>query len=102
MAKKYIPSGYQIISIDVSDKSSGTGFTPETEDEKILYEILSSSKFTKPILLDIDTGAYHYIGFAIIDSDNDKICLRFGELGTSVSETITHGVNTLIWEEIEE
>ena len=51
MAKKYVPSGYQIINIDASDKTSGTPFTPETEDEKLLLKYLKSDKIEKPLLL---------------------------------------------------
>ena len=56
MAKKYVPSGYQIINIDIAGKTSGTAFDPVTEDEKILYDLLVKSEEistlpNKPILL---------------------------------------------------
>lgn len=56
MAKKYVPSGYQIINIDLTGKTSGIAFDPVTEDEKMLYDLLvkSEEKTTlpnKPILL---------------------------------------------------
>ena len=102
MAKKYQPSGYQIINLDLTDKTSGTPFTPETEDEKLLYEILSSGKITKPILLDIKTSGYHFSGFCCNDYASHQICLSFGPVGSSVTESIVGSTNKLIWQEDEE
>ena len=87
MSKKYVPSGYQIISIDCSDKTSGTGFVPVTEDEKLLHQLLSGMGsqnivIKKPILLDvIDTNTNHWIGIPSIF--NGILTLNYGELGGS-------------------
>ena len=101
MSKKYVPSGYQIINLDVSDKTSGIPFTPETEDEKILHEILSSGKLSKPILLHIITGApYEITGFAV-KTDN-SISLTFGNVGSSITEELSISSDKLVWIEYEE
>ena len=102
MAKKYIPSGYQIISIDVSDKTNGTPFTPETEDEKLLYEILSSDKIKKPILLDFKTSGYHFIGFPNIEIGSKQLILTYGPVGSTVTEIMSASSDTLEWEEVAE
>lgn len=102
MSKKYVPSGYQIISIDVSDKTSGTPFSPETEDEKLLYEILLSDEIKKPILLDIKSSGYHLVGFANIDIRSTQVCITYGAVGSSISETITANSNKLTWVENQE
>ena len=66
MAKKYQPSGYQIINLDYPDIESGTTLikTPETEDEKILEEILSSEKIKKPVLITINCSGTLFSEFA--------------------------------------
>ena len=67
MAKKYVPSGYQIINIDCSDKTSETPFDPITEDEKLLFKIINDKKFDKPILLNvIDSSGILWTGFGVI------------------------------------
>lgn len=55
MAKKYIPSGYQIINIDtaVEEDSSAEEKTASTEDEKLLCNLLYYQKVTKPIIINI-------------------------------------------------
>jgi len=100
MAKKYAPSGYQIINIDLSAKTSGTAFLPETEDEKLLHEILSSGELKKPILLDITTENYHLSGVATWGGG--AITLIDGHVGSSVSERITYASDKLLWTENEE
>lgn len=102
MSKKYVPSGYQIINIDVSDKTSGTPFTPETEDEKLLYSILKSGENKKPILLQIKTSGYLMSGFVVIDILAETISLVNGDIGGMVSETITTSTTQLVWTEVEE
>lgn len=101
MGKKYTPSGYQIISIDVSAKTSGTAFTPETEDEKLLHEILSSGEIKKPILLKLfgiaDTVL---VGFPFIIEN--KLSLTYGAVGTSVTEEIGVSTTKLLWTETKE
>ena len=66
MSKKYVPSGYQIINLEYPDIVSGTPLekTPETEDEKILYKILSDGNFSKPILVNILCGDEFFSQFA--------------------------------------
>ena len=52
--KKYVPSGYQIINIDLTGRISNTAWEPSTEDEKILFDLLKRNgkgKIVKPILL---------------------------------------------------
>ena len=92
MAKKYIPSGYQIIDIIIPvDVSSGDTVTPETEDEKLLYDLLVKSgnkEKTKPVLLNITLGVdgnAHISGFgSIYDSSltvyaGNEIYFQFNE-----------------------
>ena len=58
MAKKYIPSGYQIISIDstiVDEVGSDEYLKIQTEDDKILEKMFKTNDFSKPILL-MDKG----------------------------------------------
>ena len=67
--KKYVPSGYQIISIDVSRVDDDDNLLEETEDEKVLYELCRSGKLhRKPILMDVKmgVGGAHLTGFPII------------------------------------
>ena len=51
MAKKYSPSGYYIITIDSSHVDDDGYLIIESEDEKLLYNILSGKVPYKPILL---------------------------------------------------
>lgn len=95
MSKKYVPSGYQIINLDLSDKTSGTPFTPETEDEKLLHEILSSIKLSKPILIHIITNAVDMCGFALLNDGS----LYIGD--NNYSELISYSGEELIWSETE-
>ena len=90
MAKKYVPSGYQIINIDCSDKTSGTPFDPVTEDEillcKILYDVTSEG-INKPILLKcIDTDQNMWCGFPSIC--NNRATLTDGIIGSSKQVTL--------------
>lgn len=70
MGKKYIPSGYQIISLDFTDVVKEIPFLPRTEDEKTLREILFKSQgkeCIKPILVHIHTQTdYDIIQFATL------------------------------------
>lgn len=103
--KKYTPSGYQIINIDVSDKTSGTPFTPETEDEKLLHSLLSSGKLEpKPILLTVYGGenGYYMSGFGVINPIDKSITLTYGPVGGSITEKITVSSDKLQWELAEE
>ena len=103
MAKKYQPSGYQIIVLDMNNQVSATPFTPQTEDEKILYDLLIDEKNNKPILLDIKTPSpYHFIGFATKETDSHMITLHYGSVGGLITETILASSNKLTWTENEE
>ena len=52
MGKKYSPSGYQIIEIDLSHVDDNGYLIIDNEDSKILYDILSKPILpSKPILL---------------------------------------------------
>ncbi len=96
MSKKYVPSGYQIIVLDLSDKTSGTAFTPETEDEKILYEILRASKTSKPILLEINTPNIALSGFCVMEDD---VTIYLST--PNFTESITFSDDKLLWTETE-
>lgn len=86
MGKKYTPSGYQIINIDVSARTSGIPFTPETEDEKLLHEILSSGEIKKPILLNVITSLYGTItAFPIITDNSSLLRVAFAGYQLSIS-----------------
>lgn len=99
MAKKYQPSGYQIINLDLSDKTSGTPFTPETDDEKLLLKLLENG-VEKPILLHIQTGNINAISFCVYESRH--LYLIVGNVGASTSEDITDSSGKLLWTETEE
>ena len=63
MSKKYTPSGYQIINLDFDRLDDG--YLPkETEDEKILFQILKTGICPKPILLQEKTT--QTTGFPVI------------------------------------
>lgn len=63
MAKKYVPSGYQIINIDVTGLIDGDEL-PVNEDTEILKELFESGKIhEKPILLCLDNGGGLHSGF---------------------------------------
>lgn len=94
MSKKYVPSGYQIINIDVSDKTSGTAFTPETEDEKLLFELLSGN-VKKPILLKIITTNVEFMGFALWENGAEILSIA----DTSYVESIVISGTKLLWSE---
>lgn len=71
MAKKYIPSGYQIINLGELDLSSSVTLTDG--DAKILVDLFNEGElFKKPILLSIyDTNdSVQYMGFAIQRSES--------------------------------
>lgn len=99
MAKKLTPSGYQIINIDVNGRTSGVGFTPETDDEKILYEIIQSGKMTKPILLHLYTPNYNIICFPVFDVMTARLSIIFNATDSLVGEYIDIGSNKLVWNE---
>lgn len=85
MGKKYVPSGYQIIEIDVTGKTNGqTKWSPSTEDEKILFDLLSKPLITKPILIHL------------IDRYNNVVCvpiLSVGSLFVVTSSTDDYSIS---------
>lgn len=93
MAKKYNPSGYQIIDIDASDKTSGTAFDVVTEDEKLLVEILTNG-VKKPLLMKvIDTAGDLWMG---IPSFYDGVLtLSSGAIGSSTQLIIERSSSQL-------
>lgn len=71
MSKKYVPSGYQIINLNMYGKTSGTAFSVETEDEKLLLKLISTGDlYKKPVLLEIESANAHILGFAVIEGDS--------------------------------
>lgn len=85
MAKKYIPSGYQIINISVTATAlDGTPFsvTATTEDEKILCDLLEHDKqFTKPILLNFHEISNDYTLSGFVTCIDGQIIL--GDISTT-------------------
>lgn len=68
--KKYVPSGYQILSIDVTRVDENNHLLEETEDEKVLYDLMRNGKLDrKPILLQARHGNSGFVltGFVIIN-----------------------------------
>lgn len=83
--KKYVPSGYQIINIDLTDKTSGTAFTPETEDEQELSKLLtkhSNKEIIKPVLLTVILNSLRMTGFGVVTGG--LIALTYGYTGSQV------------------
>lgn len=102
MGKKYIPNGYQIIDLDltVSEWSSEESFTVNSDDAKILYDILTNYDLKKPILL-------HLSVYSEDDDETKEImqmaCLEpgiitFGNQSTGIIGYIrrTNTLNTLV------
>ena len=87
MSKKYVPSGYQIINLNLSAQTSGTAFSVGTDDEKLLCDILNSG-IKKPILLSIiDTSGDEWLG---IPSYYDGVLsLTSGAIGSSTQIEIS-------------
>ena len=101
MGKKLSPSGYVIINLDVSELGNEDSFTPTTDDEILLHEILSSHK-TVPILARIKTsGGYELCGMAVLDSGSG-ISLYSGIEGSSFSVSITLSDDKLVLNFVEE
>ena len=89
--KKYYPSGYAIINIDATGIATGSTITNETEDVKVLKEILQKSdKNSKPILLTVKTNNNLLSGFAV--RNGNAICLNYG---LSVSTSLILYNNTI-------
>lgn len=63
--KKYVPNGYQIISVAFETDNIAT----PSEDAELLKSIIENKKFDKPILLTVDAtkGGYYIVsGFATV------------------------------------
>lgn len=72
MAKKYVPSGYQIINITLID-DDGNLQIQDSEDKKILEKIIKENQlFNKPMLLKLHdvVNDYDVMGFVLIGSEN--------------------------------
>lgn len=82
--KKYVPSGYQIIVVNVTGKTSGSTFAPQTEDEKILFEILQNQKCNKPILLTIVDSDSKYTGFVALGGNKAELVFSDSTLSFSI------------------
>ena len=67
MAKKYVPSGYQIISLHAIDDGDGGVILEETEDYKLLVTIFKTENYQKPILLNLidDVNGVKILAFPI-------------------------------------
>ena len=100
MSKKYVPSGYQIINIDASDKTAGIPFDAVTEDEKLLLSFLQYGS-KKPILLElVDTEGYYWKGYPTFF--NSALSLSYGAVGTSTTVIISESSGQLAINTIEE
>ena len=90
MGKKYTPSGYQIIKLDVTDMDLSQAFTPRNEDEELLLKCLLKNSFKKPILLHYDSDNYSLCGF--VTSLIGEIDLMLPNLSLKIS--LNAGDNT--------
>lgn len=85
MGKKYVPSGYQIISIELSD-----GSIIDSEDKEILRDIITNRKlYNKPILIDItdldnDSGICGFVTF----NNYDIVVSSFGLSGKTANPIV--------------
>ena len=94
--KKYVPSGYQIINLDISTQTSGTPFAPETEDEKLLHKLLSLPlEEQKPILLKLKSPDVIFIGFPL--SMGVNIQINGGVYGSLWSISLETDGNNLVY-----
>lgn len=104
MSKKYVPSGYQIINLDLSAiTTTGGTITPSTEDEKLLLDILSKSSIQetasnlKPILIHIkQLGGYDITAFATLSSG--ALCITATKYGLDVRIHTNDDINKLVVE----
>lgn len=102
MAKKYLPSGYQIINLDVVDNSGFTISPDDNEDSKILFDVmtlfLDKGILKKPILLHLTetTNGNSVCGFAQVFASSENICeLQCGTGDNYVILTLSDGGNTI-------
>ena len=71
MAKKYVPSGYQIINIIIKDDGEGNLIVEDSEDKQLLVKLLSPIELqpnVKPILIRLEDieNSYTMVGFGTI------------------------------------
>lgn len=110
MVKKYQPSGYQIINLNLTGKTNGTPFDAETEDEKILLDILLKMSHqeipTKPILINIVLSGYMFLGFPIMTQQGINLSyVIYDGLNVDSVTSITireNGANKLVYVLVDE
>ena len=96
--KKYAPSGYVIINIDATGVTTGGTITNETEDVKVLKEILQKNdENSKPILLTVKTNLNLLSGFAV--RNGNAICLNYG-LSASTSLILYNNTIQIEYQEV--
>lgn len=94
MSKKYVPSGYQILNLSVvglTKNDNGEYELPESDDVKVLTEILTSKKITKPILLSIETSMFTISGLCTCALTNDTLVISLQFIKSNSDD----GVNTI-------
>ena len=91
MAKKYVPSGYQIINISLYD-DDGDLQIQDSEDKKVLEKIINENQlFNKPMLLKLhdDANDYDLMGFVIVSGENS-----FSITNNSITYQLYYASNT--------
>lgn len=69
MGKKYAPSGYQIIEIDVDKVDSDGILLKSTDDAKLLYKLFKTGDYKKkPILLHAYGSSLDVVGMAVTET----------------------------------
>lgn len=61
--KKYVPSGYQIIDLGVIEDFESP-ISAETDDQKLLCELVNDLSQTKPILLKFNDSNYNVVALS--------------------------------------
>ena len=96
MAKKYVPSGYQIIDLGSHDLSSAVTITKGTNaDADVLIDLYEREKLIdKPILLKVhdSNGSYSCSGFMTYSGDTGLLC---GIIASLVDIIIEFGSNEI-------
>ena len=102
MAKKYTPSGYQIINLEVVDNSGFTITPDDNEDSKILFDMmalfLDKGILKKPILLHLTetTNGNSICGIAQVFASSEYMCeLQCGTGDNYVILTLSDGGSTI-------
>ena len=90
MGKKYVPSGYQIIDLDVTGLVDGDEL-PINEDSETLKELFKNKQIlNKPILLHLKRGGSVHMGFVKTSGDTiyyDELLFIRGEGESVVLDT---------------